>query len=66
MKDLADCIGIAKSTYARYEDGSAKVPYAVERAVLETKQIDETFMSGAKERIDARINKEFPNGFLSE
>ena len=66
MSDIAVCLGIPKSTYQRYEDGSAGIPADVQRAALELKQINETFMAEAPARIDARIKQEFPHGVSSE
>jgi len=65
MDSFATCIGIPKSTYARYEDGSATVPERVERAALELEQINKTFIEGLPGRVDARIAKDFPKGIPS-
>lgn len=66
MGDLSKCMGLKKSTYQRYEDGTAAIPSYVERAALETEQIAILFMETAPARIDARINREFPLGFHGE
>jgi hypothetical protein len=57
MQETADCLGIQKSTYARYEDGSAIMPPAIVRAARELLQINETFSAGMPARIEARFNK---------
>ncbi len=66
MSDIAVCLGVPKSTYQRYEDGTAAIPDPVERAALELKTINEEFIATAPARIDARINREFPGGIMSE
>lgn len=52
MRSMATCCGVPLSTYARYEDGSAKVPAAVERAALELEQIDRQFNIEMTERLN--------------
>lgn len=52
MRSMALCCGIPLSTYARYEDGSAKVPVAIERAALELEQINKQFMVNMNKRLD--------------
>jgi len=62
MTDIALCLGIPKSTYQRYEDGSAEPPPAVQRAAQELLQINETFIAELPARVDARLAKENPLG----
>jgi len=62
MFDVSACLGVPKSTYQRYEDGSAIIPPTIERAALELQKINEEFIATAPARIDARINREFPGG----
>ena len=66
MADIAACLGVPKSTYQRYEDGTAAIPPTVERAALELQKINEEFTATAPARIDARIVREFPLGIVSE
>lgn len=66
MGSVAACLGIAKSTYARYEDGSASIPERIVRAAYELRQINITFMQGLPARVDAKVNEEYPNGIRSE
>ncbi len=66
MADIAVCVGVPKSTYQRYEDGSAAVPPAVERAATELEKINIRFSETAVARIDTRIAREFPHGIGSE
>ena len=58
MYSMAACLGIPKSTYQRYEDGSAKTPPEIMRAALELRQINETFITGLPGRVDARIEED--------
>lgn len=66
MADFALCVGVPKSTYQRYEDGSAAIPPAIERAALELEKINIQFNETSVARIDARIAREFPHGIASE
>lgn len=66
MADIALCLGIPKSTYQRYEDGTSSIPSVVARGALELLQINKTFMAEAPARIDARIKAEYPDGIMSE
>ena len=66
MADIAACLGVPKSTYARYEDGTAAVPSGIKRAAVELRQINETFMAELPARVDARLAEEWPNGIPSE
>jgi transcriptional regulator with XRE-family HTH domain len=66
MRSMATCLGIPLSTYQRYEDGTAAVPDRIERAALELEQINVAFMADLPARVDARIEREYPHGFMSE
>jgi len=66
MRSFATCLGIPTSTLQRYEDGSATVPERIVRAAHELRQINVTFMQGLPDRIDAKVDEEFPNGIMSE
>lgn len=55
MGDFALCVGVPKSTYQRYEDGTAQVPPAVVRAALELQQVDREFFSTMGDRIKANL-----------
>ena len=64
--DMANELGLAKSTYQNYEDGRRKIPqHVIEQAMHSSQKVRE-FMASAPARIDERINKQFPHGFLSE
>ena len=53
MSDIAACLGVPKSTYQRYEDGSSAVPANIERAAMELQQINDEFMAGLPGRVDS-------------
>ena len=66
MQDISDHLRLKKSTYQRYEEGSASIPIHVERGVLDLHKSVKEFMESLPARVDARIDKEFPYGFTSE
>lgn len=66
MSSMSVCLGIPKSTYQRYENGSAKVPDNIARAAKELEQINVTFMADLPARVDERVRREFPHGIMSE
>jgi len=67
MGSMATCCGVPKSTYQRYEDGTAAVPPQVERAALELVQINTTFMSRYQPggEFDREIDRKYPHGIPS-
>jgi hypothetical protein len=56
---------IPKSTYARYEDGSAKIPADIQRKVIEAHLKDRRWMKELKKKIEADIDRKYPFGFMS-
>ena len=55
IRSFAACLGIPATTYQRYENRTAKVPERIERAALELRQINVTFIQQMPSRIDERI-----------
>jgi len=53
MDDMALCIGVPKSTYQRYEDGTAAIPARIERAALEIQNINTEFIANLPARVDS-------------
>ncbi len=51
MQDMADELQIAKSTYARYEDGTAAVPEDVAGKVRAVRDRNKAFFHGMTQRI---------------
>jgi transcriptional regulator with XRE-family HTH domain len=51
MQDMADELQIAKSTYARYEDGSASVPDDISRKVVAARDRNKLLSAGMTQRI---------------
>jgi transcriptional regulator with XRE-family HTH domain len=66
MRDMACELGLATPTYQGYEEGRRKVPQEVIDRAMHSLQKVREFMATAPARIDERINREFPFGFLSE
>lgn len=65
MQELADCLGIPKSTYQRYEDGSAAIPAKIERDVLYYQELDRKFFAGLPARVDSELKKQYPMGIIT-
>lgn len=63
---MASCIGVHIRQYRNYLYGVQAIPERIERKALELLQINRTFVQEAPARIDARIDREFPNGVMSE
>ena len=55
---MALCLGLTTHCYRKYLYGENQIPTKVERAVLELRQINETFFNEMDSRIDARIKEE--------
>lgn len=66
-KDMADELGLScRGVYQGYEEGRRTVPPAVlEKAQVSLQKV-RAFMACAPARIEERINKQYPYGFLSE
>ena len=63
---MATCLGIHVRQYRNYLYGVQAIPEKVERNILELLQINRTFTQEAPARIQARIDKEFPHGIISD
>lgn len=61
MQDISDCVKIPKSTYQRYEDGSAEIPDTVWDDVLALQQSVNSFMAGIPARVDKELAKKVSN-----
>lgn len=55
---MAACLGVSVRCYRNYLYGVNAIPSAIDRAVLELRQINKTFMEGMDERIDTRLRTE--------
>ena len=55
---MAACLGVSVRCYRNYLYGVNAIPPAVERAVLELRQINVTFIAEMGERIDNRLQAE--------
>lgn len=51
MQDMADELQIAKSTYARYEDGSAAITEEIATKVIAARDRNKAFSDGMTQRI---------------
>ena len=58
MPDMADFMGIEKSTYQRYEDGSAGIPVVVVTKAIGFRRSNREFIAG----MDARIVENLKGG----
>jgi hypothetical protein len=63
---MALCLEVSARCYRNYLYGVNAIPQTVERAAKELLQINRTFVIEMPARIDARIDREFPNGIISE
>jgi len=52
------CLGLTIHCYRKYLYGENQIPAKVERAVLELRQINETFFNEMDSRVDTRIKTE--------
>ncbi|NTU49485.1 MAG: hypothetical protein HGA87_01070 [Desulfobulbaceae bacterium] len=59
-------LAIPKSTYARYEDGSAIIPMYVPEKLIQFESHYKSWKKDLKKRLDADIKKRFPFGIISE
>lgn len=64
--EMAESLGLQKATYQGYDNGTRKTPDGIyQQAVALQKSVND-FMAEAPQRIDARLNQEFPHGIMSE
>ena len=64
--EMAQCLGISKATYQGYDSGRRKAPESIAMEMIRIRDIDKEFMAGLPARVEKRLDKEFPRGFLSE
>ena len=62
---MAAVLGIPYNSYKNYYYGINAIPEQIARKVLEIKQINITFMEELPARVDDRVSRQFPFGFLS-
>lgn len=62
---MSACLGIPYNTYKNYYFNCNVIPEQIARKVLEIRQINITFIEELPARVDERIKKQFPYGFLS-
>jgi hypothetical protein len=63
---MAASLGVTIRAYRNYLYGANAIPDVVDRNALELLHINREFIRTAPARIDARIDREFPHGILSE
>lgn len=66
QRELARLLDIPYATYQGYETGRRQMPAGFINRVREWQQIDLEFMAGLAARVDERVRREFPDGFMSE
>ena len=62
---MAAVLGMPYNTYKNYYYNCNAIPEQIARKVLEIKQINITFMEELPARVDDRVSRQFPFGFLS-
>ena len=65
MAELAEVLGIPKSTFQRYEDGSAKIPVVLQENIIHIHKKDREFMRTLPRRLEADLKRKFPHGIIS-
>lgn len=63
---MSAVLGVLYNTYKNYYYGVNEIPEQVARKVLEIRDINLAFSAGMAARIDERIEKLHPRGFMSE
>jgi len=65
MSELARALNIPKSTYARYEDNSSKVPEVIAEQVEWLHKKLTIFSDQLTEILNNHIDRQFPHGIMS-
>lgn len=63
---MALCLGIKYRTYRNYYYGMNRIPEHIAVKVLDLEQKNNEFIAGIPARVDYHVNKQFPNGLMSE
>lgn len=65
IQEMADALGLKKATYQCYEECRRRDPEGLHALMLYLQEIDRRFMAELPGKLEVKVAKQFPHGFMS-